>query len=265
MQKYVAVFKISWSNGFVSRLNFILWRVRSVIVILTVYFLWDTIFRNGGMVFGYDRARILTYVFLTLVLRSLVMGLKSMDAAGDIAEGRLSNYLVKPINFHIYYFTRDIADKLLNILFSVFEISLLYYLLRPPLLLQTDVPTLLLFVVSLVSAVVLNFVFGSLASNFSFWTPGNAWGFWFLYLVFQDFLGGVMFPLDVFPKAIYNLIMLLPFPYLLFFPINVYLGKIVGPDLLRGLTIMTFWTIAGVLVLNKEWRLGLKTYQAEGR
>lgn len=265
MKKYWTVFKISWSNSFIYRLNFIFWRLRSVIVILTVYFLWDAIFKNGGEIFGYDRAKILTYVFLTLVLRSLVMGLRSIDAAGEISDGRLSNYLLKPLNYHFYWFSRDLADKSLNVIFSILEITVLYFLLQPPLFFPSDLQTISLFGLSLVGALILNFVFGNLASNFSFWTPGNAWGFWFLFLVFQDFLGGVMFPLDVFPKAVYNLIMLLPFPYLLFFPINVYTGRIVGVELLQGLAIMAFWLVTGIFVLRGEWKLGIKNYEGAGQ
>ncbi len=265
MRKYWTVFNVSWQSGFVYRLNFILWRVRSVIVILTIYFLWEAIFQNGGTILGYTREKILTYVFLTLVLRSLILGQRSMDSAGEIADGRLSNYLLKPVNYHLYWFTRDLADKLLNLAFSVFEITLLYFVLRPPIFLQTDPLTLLFFFFSVVLAALLNFLLGNLSSNFSFWTPGNSWGFWFAYLVLQDFLGGVVFPLDIFPPALYHLIMALPFPYLLFFPVNVYLGKIAGPDLVAGFGAVFLWIFLFLFLTQKEWLRGLKSYQAEGR
>lgn len=264
-RKYLTVFSTSWSDGFVYRLNFILWRLRSVIVILTVYFLWEAVFRNGGVIFGYNREKILTYVFLTLVLRSLILGQRSIDAAGEISDGRLSNYLVKPISYHLYWFTRDLADKLLNILFSIGEIALLYFILRPPIFIQTDPLVIFQFLIAIAFAVLLNFLLGNISSYFSFWTPGNAWGFWFIYFVFQDFLGGVIFPLDIFPKAIYNFLTLLPFPYLLFFPANVYLGKISQADLIKGFLVVSIWTAILIYLLKKEWALGVKSYQAEGR
>jgi ABC-2 type transport system permease protein len=265
MNKYLTVFKVSWSNGFVYRLNFLLWRLRSVIVILTVYFFWEATFQGGGVIFGYTKDKILTYVFLTLILRSLILGQRSMDAAGEISDGRLSNYLLKPLNYHFYWFTRDMADKLLNIAFSFLEIIGLYLILRPPIYLQTNPETLIFFGVACLLAMILNFVLGNIASYFSFWTPGNAWGFWFLYLTFQDFLGGVVFPLDIFPKVIYNLIVLLPFPYLLFFPANIYLGKVVGADLIRGLVVAGIWVLLAILLFRRQWHLGLRSYQAEGR
>ncbi len=265
MRKYLTVFTVSWQNGFVYRLNFLLWRLRSVIVIITVYYFWDAVFRNGGVIFGYTRDKILTYVFLTLILRSLILGQRSMDAAGEISDGRLSNYLLKPLNYHFYWFTRDLADKLLNMAFSVIEIILLYFILQPPVFLQTNIFILIYFLLTVILAVILNYLLGNASSYFSFWTPGNAWGFWFLYLVFQDFLGGVAFPLDIFPKAAYGLIMLLPFPYLLYYPANIYLGKISGADIFQGFIIMLFWIGIIIWLLRQEWRWGLKNYQAEGR
>lgn len=265
MKKYTAIFLISWQNGFVYRVNFLLWRVRSLVVVFTTYFLWKAIFQNNGVIFGYTREKILTYVFLTLVVRSLVMGLRSIDSAGEIADGRLSNYLLKPLNYHLYWFVRDIADKLLNIIFSVFEIGFFYFLFKPPIFWQKDLSVLALFGAALFLAIVLNFLLANFASNFAFWMPNNAWGFWFVFLVFQELLGGVMFPLDIFPPNIYNLIRLLPFPYLLFFPVNIYLGKIAGLEVMQGVLIAFCWVLAAILLLNKEWRLGLKTYQSEGR
>lgn len=265
MKKYLTVFSVSWSGGFVYRLNFLLWRARSIIVILTVYFLWDAIFRNNQILFGYSRDKILTYVFLTLILRSIILSVRSIDVGGEISDGRLSNYLLKPVNYHVYWFTRDLADKILNIIFSVFEIFILYYLLKPPIFFQTDPLVLIGFGVAIILAIVLNFVLGTITSYTTFWTPGNTWGFWFVYLVIQELLSGLMFPIDILPKVVYKFFMLLPFPYLLYFPANVYLGKITGRDLWQGLIIISLWIALAGYILSREWRAGLIAYQSEGR
>lgn len=265
MQKYLTVFSVSWQNGFVYRMNFILWRVRSVIVILTVYFLWNALFQSNQVLFGYTKAQMLTYVFLTLVLRSIILSLKSMDAAGEIQDGKLSNYLVKPLNYHFYWFTVDIADKILNILFSIFEIILLYFVLHPPIYVQTDPFMLFGFMLAIAGAVVLYFLLGNIATNFSFWLPGNAWGFWFILFILDELLGGIMFPLDVLPRQIYNLVMLLPFPYLIYFPANLYLGGFSPALIYQGLIICGIWIVILLAIIRFEWRKGLVIYESQGR
>ncbi len=265
MQKYLTIFNISWQNGFVYRFNFILWRVRSVIVILTVYFLWTALYQSNNVLFGYSKEQMLTYVFLTLILRSIILSLKSFDISGDIQEGKLSNYLVKPVNYHLYWLSVDISDKLLNIVFSVFEVIILFFLLKPPIFIQVDPVTLVFFGLAVLGGIALYFVLGNSASNLAFWLPGNAWGFWFLMLVIVELLGGVVFPLDILPKQIYQLVMLLPFPYLIYFPANVYLGGIKGPEVIQGLAVVFGWIVILCLIVRFEWKKGLIIYEAQGR
>jgi ABC-2 type transport system permease protein len=122
MRKYRQVFKISFQQEFAYRVNFILWRLRNVLQIFLVFFLWDTVFSNPGQqVFGYDRKKILTYVFGLLVVRAFVLSSKVSEIGGEISRGDLSNYLIKPVNYLKYWFTRDIASKGLNLSFALVE------------------------------------------------------------------------------------------------------------------------------------------------
>lgn len=263
--KYWTVFTTSWSNGFVYRLNFLLWRFRSILLVLSIYYFWNAIFQNNGVIFGYTREKILSYVFLTLILRSFILGAKSIDVGGEVSDGRLSNYLLRPINYLWYWFTRDWADKLLNLIFSIGEFYILFLILKPGIYFQTDIFILAGFILAVLMGVMVHFFIGSITSYTTFWTPGNTWGFWFVYFVVQDLFGGVMFPLDVLPKAFYSLLMLTPFPYLLYFPANLYLGKINGPDILTGLIICSVWVFILYFLTKKVWNRGVRTYQAEGR
>ncbi|MDO8515268.1 MAG: ABC-2 family transporter protein [bacterium] len=263
--KYWTVFKISWSNSFIYRLNFLLWRFRSVVLVLAVYYFWDAVFQNKGILFGYTREKILSYVFLTLILRSFILGAKSIDVGGEISDGRLSNYLLKPISYFWYWFVRDWADKLLNLFFSLGEFYILYLILKPQIYFQSDPLILLGFICAVFFGIFIHFLLGTITSYTTFWTPGNTWGFWFVYFVIQDLLGGVLFPLDVLPKTVYSLIMLTPFPYLLYFPANLYLGKINNFEIATGLIICLFWVFILYFLARKIWSRGIKTFLAEGR
>src|SRR5688572_19895832 len=130
--KYLTIFQLSWQNEFTYRLNFILWRVRNVLRFLMTYFLWVGIFVSNQNVFGYSQQEMITYVFLVLFVYALVFSAPSGDnIGGEINNGDLSNYLLKPINYLKFWFTRDVASKFLNISFSIVEISLLFLIFRP--------------------------------------------------------------------------------------------------------------------------------------
>jgi len=70
-------------------------------------------------------------------------------------------------------------------------------------------------------------------------------GFWFMeigsllfvYMLFTFFLSGHMFPLDMLSEPWRTMVELSPLQYLAYFPAAVFLGKVTGPELVRGLWI----------------------------
>lgn len=267
MGKYLQIFKISFQQEFAYRVNFVMWRVRNVLQIFLVFFLWDTVFSDPSRtVFGYDRSKILTYVFGLILVRAFVLSARAVDVAGEISRGDLSNYLIKPINYFRYWLARDLSSKALNLIFAIVEASLLYFILRPPFFIQTDLVSIIGFLVLVCLAMFIFFVLLFITSSVPFWIPEAGWGVHFLItVVILEFFSGALFPLDVLPQNLQNILYLLPFPYLIFFPLQVYLGKLSGLIMLKGIVISFFWAIFLWFLMKLIWKKGLKVYQAYGR
>lgn len=267
MNKYFQIFKISFQQEFVYRVNFIMWRVRNVLQIFLVFFLWDAVFSQPDrVVFGYDRERILTYVLGLLIIRAFVLSSRAIDVSGEVARGDLSNYLIKPVSYFKYWLTRDISSKALNLVFAATETFVLYLILKPPFFLQTNLLSISGFLIAAASAMFIYFVLVFITSAVPLWIPEAGWGTHFLVTVVAvEFLSGAIFPLDILPGAVQHVLNLTPFPYLIFFPLQVYLGKVSGLALVRGLLVSAFWAVALWFLMNAIWKKGLKVYQAHGR
>lgn len=263
MEKYFAVFNISWQQGLVYRLNFVLWRFRTILQLLLIYFVWWTVFQTQRQVFGYTQASILTYIFISTLVRTVVLSSRIMDVAGQINEGNIVNFLIKPLSFINYYFSRDIADKMLNSLFMIVEITIIFLLLRPEIIVQTNIFILLLFMIATALGLILfffiSFTFGLLA----FWLE-NIWGIYFLFFMLIEGLGGGIFPIDILPTGVSQVLLLTPFPYLLYFPAKIYLGTMTTPQLVSGFLALIFWVIAGYFLMIRTLQAGLKHYTAGG-
>lgn len=243
-----------------------MWRIRNVLSILLVFFLWDTVFSDPGrVVFGYDRAKILTYVFGLLLVKSLVTSTRAIDIAGEISQGTLTDYLLKPVSYFKYWFARDMSSKALNVGFAFVEALSLFLILKPPFFIQKDPAIILLFILSVIFAAVLFYLLMALVSIFPLWYPEQAWGLSFLLLIFADLLGGGVFPLDILPTNIQSALYLMPFPYLVFMPIQIYLGKLDLALSFRALAVSGFWIMTVIYLLRTTWNAGLKVYRAEGR
>lgn len=266
MKKYWTVFLLSFQNEFTYRLNFILWRVRNVLRILMTYFLWNSVFSQNKIAFGYTHEQVMAYVFLVLIVNTIVMSAPSNDnIGGEISNGDLGNFLLKPISYLRYWLTRDWASKLLNILFAVGEVSLLYIIFIPKLFFSSSPAILLLSILSVIIASLIYFLITKLAVLFAFWTPENTWGLMFIFLVLYELLSGGIFPLDVLPNTLLKALEFTPFPYLVYYPIVIAVGKV---DLVTSFSIVVkglFWIAGLSLLVKKMWHRGLKIYSVSGR
>lgn len=264
--KYFGIAKVSWANGFVYRLNFVMWRLRNVIQLLTVYFLWAAVTGNQTQIFSYTQSSLLTYILGTSVIRAVVLSSRSIDAQGEIATGDLNNHLVKPFNYFLYWVARDVSDKSLNIFFSIIEISLVIFFLHPPISLQTNPLTIISFLIAVILAATLYFIFSFLISMSTFWFyEQNGWPQRFLSFVLVESLAGGLFPLDILPKFFANIVTKLPTAYFIYFPMQIYLGRLPQSEIISGFLIMLFWIIALYSVSQFLWHRGLKVYGAFGR
>lgn len=235
-----------------------------VIQLLVVYFLWWAIFSEHPVLFGYTESMMLTYVLLTSIARPFVMGTRTQEVGEIIVNGDLSNYLLRPMHFIRYHASRDVADKAMNLFFAVFEVMVIFLLLRPPIFIQTNGFVLIETVAALILGVILFFNFSMIFSYLGFWTT-DVWAPRFLSFVFAEFFTGALFPLDILPRPFYLLSQSLPFSYFIYFPLKVYLGQLNFMSVLQGMGIGIVWIIILKSLLDMLWKRGLRAYTAQGR
>jgi ABC-2 type transport system permease protein len=263
MGKFFSVFRISILEYLSYRLNFILWRMRSIISVLITYFLWSSVYSNTNHILGYDKNQMLTYIILINFISSISQSSQTFKIAHEINYGILSTILLKPINYFGYNISRDFSDKSINFISAVVEIILLFYLLKVPFFFQTDIFILLAFIIACIISSVLFFEISVLLSFIGFWSK-DTWSPRFIFYILVAFLSGGYFPLDIFSGVIYRLLSFLPFTYLIFFPLKIYLGKFNSGFIFSGFMISMVWIIVLFSSLIIVWRKGLKIYTSEG-
>ncbi len=263
MNDTLAVFKIAWEQGLVYRFNFALWRLRTVLQFLLVYFIWWTVFQTQDKAFGYSESQILTYVIILAVIRAIVFSSRATDVMNKINDGSISAFLLRPIGVIRFYLSQDLADKALNILFMIFEIGAILLIFRPAIIIQTDPFVLSLFMLLLGLGIIMWFCINMVISLLAFWIE-NSWGPLFLLMIFMEGLGGGLFPLDILPDSLFSILMLTPFPYLIYFPAKVYQGDFLNTLGLGYFGVFVFWVIALILLTKWILKKGLRYYTSVG-
>lgn len=231
---------------------------------LVVYFLWWALFSTRQTFFNYTQSTILTYVLLVGIVATFVTGTRAMGVGELIAQGNLSNILIRPINFFSMYIAKDSADKLLNLLFGVVEVVLLVVILRPPVFIQTSLLPLVFTAVAISIGIFLFFCYAMMHGLLAFWLP-DVWAPRFLSFVMMEFFTGALFPLDILPEPLLTAAKILPFQYFMYFPVKVYLGQLTFQQDIVGLSVGILWAVALWYSMNVMWRRGLRVYTSEGR
>lgn len=264
MNKYFLVAKNTWIETLTYRLNFVMWRLRVSLELLTRYFLWLAIIPASTTFLSYNQSQMLTYILVTSFVEAVVLSTRTHDIADKINGGTLSNFLITPINFFAYWFSRDLGDKLMNILFMGIELTLFFFIFHPPFFIQTNPALLSIFILSIILATIMHFYIGFSLSMIGFWSP-ETWAPRFIFFIVVTFFSGWTFPLDILPSSIYEALKYFPFTYLIYFPVKIYLGTLNNFEMLSGFVICSIWTLILYFLTKAFWQKGLRSYTASGK
>ncbi len=263
MNKYFTLFGLSWQKQLEVRSDFFFERARSLAVMISIYFLWSTLLEHQTNLLGYSRVQLLSYVLLMTLLRAWVLGCVSDRIPSEIATGKLSEILLRPLSHIAYWATQDAAMKSLNIVFAIPEVVIFSLLMASPVFFPNDPLTLVWFILSVLGAMTLYFQMSYILGVMGFW-GSQSWGPRFCFEVILEFCAGAYFPIDILPSAAQKIISALPFPYLVYYPLSIYLERLSPAEIVSSFVHQIFWIVTLGFLLRQFWHAGLRHYAAEG-
>lgn len=231
------------------------------IIASVMILVWSLIYKEKEIIDGYTFNAFATYMALSIVIRAVTAnGGVANSYSKHIRKGSLSYWLVKPASFNQYHFFRASSWRLTKIVIpAIFFILLL--LTKPGFFLTPHLP--ILFLVSLLLGMMINFFIYALIGSIGFWTI-NVWGIISIFGRVADVLSGALFPLDFLPKSIATGVSYLPFKYMHYAPLSIYLGKEDTTGSLQLILIQLGWIMGLGVVYRFVWARGLKRYDSVG-
>ena len=261
------VLRICLEERLVYRGDFALGTLMRFLPIVTQIFLWKAIFEAiaaGGAADGdariakYSYHDFIAYYLLTMVARafSSMPGLAS-GIALQIRNGEIKKFLIQPIDLMGFLLVSRVAHKLVYYGVAIGPFALVFFLCRGYFPGWPDPATLAAFVLSLVMAFLLGFFLEATLGTLGFWFLEVS-SLLFVYMLFNFFFSGHMFPIDMLPGVWGEIVEHLPLKYLAYFPAAVFLGKVEGAELVRELWIefgwVAFFIVASRVALNRGYR-----------
>ncbi|MBV9007620.1 MAG: ABC-2 family transporter protein [Verrucomicrobia bacterium] len=264
--KYRTVFTLSLQNTFVYRWNYFLRALFGLIPLAGTVFLWNAIFKEpGGRGFGgYTYASMIYYYLLTILASNLVTPTEDdWQIASDIREGQINSFLTKPLSYLGYRTSIFLAGRLVYTVVTIVPIVIIFIYFRSFLQLPHNVSTWIVASISLVFAAFIQFFITYSLALMAFWILEISTIVFIVYS-FEYFLGGQMFPIDIMPRSIEEVMKWLPFYYELFCPVAIFLERLRGAELIQALEIQSGWFIVTLMIAQFMWKRGLGHYQAVG-
>jgi ABC-2 type transport system permease protein len=264
--KYARVFNVGLQNTFVYRWNFVLRSLFGVVPLVATIYLWRALYGGDSarQLSGYTFGALIMYFATVVFVENLITPTEDdWQIASDIRDGRLSALLLKPLNYLFYRFTLYVSYRMLYTAVILPGVLLIFFFLRDYITLPDRVSTWVAFAASTAMAGLIQFLISYTVAMLAFWLLEISTVV-FIVMSFEYFLSGQIFPLDMLPAWLAAILRWSPFPYELYFPVQIFMGRVSGPALWQGLAIQAAWVLIIYTVATTLWRLGLRKYQAVG-
>jgi ABC-2 type transport system permease protein len=267
MKKYRHVINIGIQNNLTYRFNFLARTLFGLIPVVAILYVWKTIYAGkdgAGMVGTYTFAQMVSYYLMVTVVDALTaVNEDDWQIAADIKDGNISQFLLKPMDYLAFRFCLFLSGRLTYLAVAALPLAIFILCLKHYFVLPPDVTTFGLFLLSVVMTALLQFFVSYAMAMLAFWVLEVS-TFIFILFAFEYLASGHLFPLDILPPLMERLLFFTPFPYQLFFPISVYLGKTTGSQLAQGLIIQFLWVVAAYGLARFAWNRGIRKYAAAG-
>ncbi len=259
---YAEFVRMGFVNTLAYRLRYYTGIVTYFIYVSVYYYIWKAIYADSATIEGFDFGHMLTYISVGWIIRSFYFNNIDQDMAYAVAEGKMAMDLIKPVNQQFMSIAIALGE-------SVFRLGLLTLPTAIVLLLVYPIrrPASALHFVGFFASVLLSF-FIVAAINFCVGTFAirlkSILGLLRAKYFLLELFSGLLIPISFFPQIFQDIFKVLPFQYISYIPVLIYLGKISGLEIIRALALQLFWILMLLAIGDALWRWSSRKITIQG-
>jgi ABC-2 type transport system permease protein len=262
VELYIQQFKTTLSMMFVYRASLIIWMIGQVLEPLVYLIVWSLVSNaNGGSVGDYTTRQFAAYFILLMLVNQVTYTWIMYEFEYRVREGILSFSLLKPVHPIHSDVADNVSSKLITGPIIIVVAAGLAVIFRPTL--SPEPWAVALFFPAMLLAFSIRFLLEWTLALSAFWTT-RVGALNQMYFTLMLFLSGQFAPLTLFPYPIQVIANILPFNWLISYPINLVMGRLTFNEALTGLGAQAIWLLISYFLLKLVWRAGVKVYAAVG-
>jgi ABC-2 type transport system permease protein len=257
------LWQVNWAEQWQYRANLLMYLLYWLVSPIIYLAVWTSIANQKGSVNGFTANDFITYYMVLLICDQVTSNIVIHTFGYKIQDGTLSGELVRPIHPMLTNgLINNIAFKALTMMGLTPIWIILYFLYKP------DFSSMMLRNIFLaLPAMILAFFIGYLLSasitSLAFWTT-RVYSIHEFYFALILLFSGQFVPLTLMPKVVQDIAQYLPFQLLIYFPIQLILGKLSAQQIAQGYVMSLIWLGISGLLFYLVWRNGVKRYSAVG-
>lgn len=232
------------------------WMIPPLIYLLV----WSTA-AGDHTIGGLTRGGFVAYYLVLILVNQLTYSQTNWTVGDLIRYGEMNRLLMRPLPPLFDALSTEVAGKVVYLIFDAPIVIGLAVILRPEM--ELTLLHALAFVPALLLAWLLRFFWGYWLALLAFWAARAD-----ALLAVQDslifLLAGQVAPISLLPVILQNVAKLLPFRYMVSFPVEVFVGQLTPIEVLTGTAIQIGWLLVAVGLSAVMWRAGLRRYSAVG-
>lgn len=262
-QIFRRLWQVNWAEQWQYRANLIMYLLYWLVSPIIYLAVWTSIAQSKGNVNGLTVNDFVTYYMTLLIVDQITSNIVIHTFAYKVQDGSLSGELVRPIHPMLTNaLVNNIAFKALTIMGFIPVWIVLFFLYKPDFSNVTFTGVLLA-----IPAMIMGFFVGYLLSaaitSLAFWTT-RVYSIHEFYYALILLFSGQFVPLTLMPTFIQNVAQYLPFQLLIYYPIQLILGKLSQAQIVQGYIVGSIWLVIAIVLFNWMWRNGVKRYSAVG-
>jgi ABC-2 type transport system permease protein len=244
------------------RVAMFIWMIGLILEPVIYLSVWTTVAEaNGGEVGGFTAQGFAAYYIVMLVVQHMTQVWHMWEYDFLIRQGVMSARLLRPLHPFHRDATDNIAYKFFMLVVIVPAIALLALVFHPAL--APPGWALAAFVPALLLAGVLSFVMGWTLALAAFWTTRMV-AINQTYFIAMFFFSGQIAPLALMSSFVQAVSVVLPFRYVVAFPIELLLGRLTLAEAAQGFAGQLIWLVIYAGLMRLVWRAGMRRYTAMG-
>ena len=261
MKKYLTIIKTAWQRGLTYRFTIVAYRIGEIAELIILILMWTAIYDTQPIIKGFTLNEMITYILIGSLINIIIRNFLSDYVSREIKDGKLSLFLVKPMNYFNYIFTMEIGRISLPLIMSLVSQLIVVAFFIDRIIFNFEILYLGVILVLIILAFVTELLISYLVGLIAFWTD-DVDGLQITIHRIKKFFSGGYFPLSLLSTTLLNISLAFPFAYSFFVPTQIYLKKISLVDGLKGLLVQVAWIIILYFVIKIVWKRGLKKYES---